>query len=134
MIVLAIICIVLAVEIFFIIRQFMALREILRRSSYSCRTHGNVTERRQLRSPGAPTFRYTVRFQVDEKTYQFRFERQDTDEPLPVGKHIEICYPEGKPSAAYAAYPTHRHLPQGHHDDRHAADNYPLAGYNQLQS
>ena len=108
MIVFTIICIVLAAEIFFVIRQFMALREILRRSSYACRTRGSVTERRQLKSGGAPTFRYTVKFFVDEQPYQFRFERQDTENPLPVGKRIVICYPDGKPSAAYATLETDR--------------------------
>lgn len=108
MIFLILICIVLAAEIFFLIRQFMALREILRRSSYECRTRGSVTECRQINGGEAPTFRYTVRFLVDEQPYQFRFVRQDTDKPLPVGKRIVIRYPEGKPSAAYAALETDR--------------------------
>ena len=54
------VCIVLMTEIMFIIRQFMALREILRRSSYDCRTRGSVTERRQIAGGKAPIFGYTV--------------------------------------------------------------------------
>jgi hypothetical protein len=108
MIVFTIICIVLAAEIFFVIRQFMALREILRRSSYACRTRGSVTERRQINGGKAPTFRYTVQFLADEQPYQIRFTRQDTDMPIHVGKRIVLHYPEGKPSAAYAALETDR--------------------------
>ena len=101
-------CAVLAAEIFCLIRQFFKLREILRRSSYACRTRGSVTKRRQINGGKAPTFRYTVQFLVDEQPYQFRFERQDTDTPIHVGKRIVLHYPEGKPSAAYAALETDR--------------------------
>ena len=103
-----IICIVLAVEFFFIIRCFFRLREILRRSTYTYRTRGSVTEVKQIESGEVPNFRYTVRFLADEQPYQFRFERKAPDDPIAVGKRIVVYYPEGKPAAAYAALETDR--------------------------
>ncbi len=108
MIIMGIICIVLAAEIFFMIRQFMTLWEILRRSTYPCRTRGSVTECKKIKDDEVPLFRYTVRFLADEQPYQFRFERQAPDNPIAVGKRIVVYYPEGKPAAAYAALETDR--------------------------
>lgn len=102
-----IVCAVLAAEICFMIRQFFRLREILRRSTYSCRTRGTVIERKKLCKHGSPdTYRYTVRFPADEQEYTFRFARTDTDGHVHVGKRIVVFYPEGKPSAAYAQLET----------------------------
>ena len=102
-----IVCSVLAAEIYFVIRQFAALREILRRSTYSCRTRGSVIASKKCsKRGGADTYRYTVRFLADEQEYTFRFERTETDGPVSTGKRIVVIYPEGKPSAAYAQLET----------------------------
>ena len=102
-----IVCAVLTAEICFIIRQFVKLRKILRRSTYSCRTRGSVIACKKISKRGsADTYRYTVCFLADEQEYTFRFERTETDGPVHTGKRIVIFYPEGKPSAAYAQLET----------------------------
>ena len=101
------VCAVLAAEIFCVIRHFFRLREILRRSTYSCRTRGTVIDSKTVRKHGTPDiYRYTVRFSAGEQEYTFRFARTDTDGQVHAGKRIIVFYPEGKPSAAYAQLET----------------------------